>query len=565
MRRIPIIIALSTLTFFAHAQNQKVQFNGTARADIQSNKLGKSDTSNVDQNIKGNTLIDLRMDIKPSDNIKIKTDLRFRNPMGGFWGQGAAIELRHISLKGVTSNKFLKYRFGDIDLKMTPYTLFNNNGDLSNNEAEIFKITRNIAEEENYNYGNYWHQQGVDMAFRLGFDKLIQSVDFTGFIVRNRSVVNNTVPDRLHGGGNIQCNINSKSFIGFIYINLFDLPKTVNNNYVQKFENSVMTGNFNFDFKKFYAFGEGGFSRETFVDTNNTKAIDIKGDFFEIGFGKKLIKNRLSIEASFRRVSDDFYSAGAQTKRNQYYNAPSVLNVVSDKSYLRNSGLFDIVSDPTSYNQTIMPYLTPYKVWYNHVTPYGKATPNRTGFDIEMNYKDSADRYKTSLSIQLLQDTRGEGTTELRKYALINWNGEIAFDKIYSLRKTLSINGGIQYAKSQRDGKNLIEDVDLASQAIDAGATIEIISRIDFLIGTKLIFAKGTEYIDTRNAFNQVTDYTKTNVNVAENLSSIALRYRFTDNVFLTIQGRKYNVNLKNNSEYNYSINQIYMLFNMKF
>jgi len=565
MRRIPIIIALSTLTFFAHAQNQKVQFNGTARGDIESNKLGKSDTSNVDQNIKGNTLVDLRMDIKPSDNIKIKTDLRFRNPMGGFWGQGAAIELRHISLKGVTTNKFFKYRFGDIDLKLTPYTLFNNYGDLSTNEAEIFKTTRDINEEENYNFGNYWHQQGADFAFRLGFDKFIQSTDFTGFIVRNRSVVNNTLPDRLHGGGNIQCNINSKSFIGFNYINLFDLPKTVNDSIKEKFENSVMTSNFKFDFNKFFAFGEGGVSNEKFVNNKNTKTIDIKGNFFEVGIGKKLSKDNVSIEASFRRVSDDFYSAGAQTKRLNYTTSPQVLSSVSNNPYSREDGIFDIVKDPSIYNPTINPQLMKYNLMFNHVTPYGKATPNRTGFDLEINYKDSAERYKTNVSCQLLQDTRGEGTTQLRNYALVNWNGVIAFDKIYHLKKTVSLNAGIQYAKSQREGQNIVKDVDLATQAIDVGATIELVSRFDLLFGSKMVFAKGTEYIDERDTYNQITGFTQKTLDATQMLHAVSLRYRFTDNVMFSLQGSTFKVKDKADSKNDYQIKQIYMLFNMKF
>jgi hypothetical protein len=564
MRRIPVIIALSSLTLWAHAQNQKVQFNGTARGDIENNWLPKSDTSNIDQKIKGNTLVDLRMDIKPSDNIKIKTDIRFSNPMGGFWGQGAAIQLRHISLKGVASN-FFKYRFGDIDLKMTPYTLFNNFGDLSANESEIFRKTREINEEENFNFGNYWHQQGADLAFRLGFDKFIKSADFSGFVVRNRSVTNNIVPDRLHAGGNAQFNINNKSFIGFNYINLFDLPKTVNDTNKAQFQNSVITANFKFDLKYLYLFGEGGISKEKYIDTNKIKQADISGNFFEAGLGKKLLKNQLSIEATFRRVSDDFYSAGAQTRRINYMTTPQVFNVVSNTKYVRGSGIFDLVKDPTIYNPTITPQLMNYSLLFNHVTPYGKATPNRTGFDIELAYKDSADRYTSNLSTQLLQDTRGEGTTELRNYALVNWNGTLAFDKIYSLKKTVSINAGVQYAKSQRDGKTMIKDVDLATQAIDAGATIELISRLDLLFGTKLVLAKGTEYTDIRNLYNQVTGFNQVTINGTQMLHAVSFRYRFTDNVIFSIQGSTFQFKDKANSKNNYAINQIYMLFNMKF
>ena len=119
MKKIPLVIALSFLGFMLTAQNQKVQFNGVARGNIESNSLGENDTTNIDQSIKGNALVDLRFDIRPSDNIRINTDFRFNSPMGGFWGNGSIFQVRHVSMKGV-ANKYFKYRFGDIDLKMTP-------------------------------------------------------------------------------------------------------------------------------------------------------------------------------------------------------------------------------------------------------------------------------------------------------------------------------------------------------------------------------------------------------------------------------------------------------------
>ena len=564
MKKILVIITLSSLAFWANAQNQKITFNGVARGNINNNWLPETDTNNVDQSLNGNTLIDLRMDIHPSDKIRIKTDLRFGNPMGGFWGQGATIQLRHLSIKGVAGN-FLKYRFGDIDLKMTPYTLYNNVGELSKNEADIFKFTREINEEENYNFGNYWHQQGADLAFRLGFDKLIESADVSGFVVRNRSIVGNIVPDRLHAGGYTKININKKSFIGFNYINLFDVPKTVNNSYTAKFSNEVYTSNFKFDFNALYLFGEGGYSREQFTDTSNVQIIDIAGDFFEVGAGKKLLGGQLSIEASYRRVSDDFYSAGAQSKRINMGASPTVLPVVSEEMNARSAGLLDIVSDPSIYNPTITNNFQTAFFQYNPVSPYGKATPNRKGLDLEIAYTDSANKYATSLSAEIMQNVRGEGTEELRNYKLINWNGEIAFDKIFDLEKTIKLNGGIQYGNCQRDGKSIVPDVDYTSKAIDAGLVIELVQRLDFLMGTKMLYAQGTEYSSTINEFNQITDYKLINSNVTEQLNAVGIRYRFNDNITFTVQGNNYSVKFPDQNTADYSINQLFMLFNMKF
>jgi hypothetical protein len=242
-----------------------------------------------------------------------------------------------------------------------------------------------------------------------------------------------------------------------------------------------------------------------------------------------------------------------------------VLPLVANNKFSRTIGLLDIIKDPTIYNASITPQLMKYNVMYNQVTPYGKATPNRTGFDLELNYKDSAEQFKTNLSAQALQDTRGEGTTQLRNYGLINWNGTIAFDKIYNFKKTLELNAGIQYATSQRDGQNLVKDVNLKSQAIDAGAVIELVNRLDFLVGTKLVFAKGTEYVDLRDSYNQITGFNQVSLDCYQVLDAASLRYRFTDNVTFSIQESRYNSVNRNNSKENYSINQFYMLFKMIF
>jgi len=563
MKKIPLLITLSLLTLCVHAQNQKIQFNGTARGEIQSDMLPTSDTINVDQALIGNALVDLRMDIRPADNIRIKTDFRFANPMGGFWGQGATIQLRHISLKGVANN-IVKYRFGNIDLQMSPYTLYNTYAELSEHESEIFKFTRNINEEENFNNKNTWHQQGVDLSCTLGFNKLIESADLTGFVVRNRSVDENIIPDRLHAGGVSKFNINNASYIAANYINLFELPRTVNDTVTTKYQNFVYTSDFKFVFRPLYVFGEAGFSQVQY-EVEGTKPVDIVGEVFEIGVGKKICKNQLKIDASFRRVSDDFFSAGAQSKRINYATTPGIMSVASADKQKRSIGLLDLVRDKNIYNPTISSELMDYDFTLNHVTPYGKATPNRVGGTVLVSYADSAQRYFSTLSGQLLQDTRGEGTEDLRSYTLMQWSGKIAFNNIFDISKTLALTAGAQYANSYRDGHAIVSDVDYTSTAFDIGGEIEFVSRFDFLFGAKLLMAEGTEYTSKRDEYNRIVDYNIKKDNCSQQLYAVALRYRFNDNVNFTVQGSQvtYTNDIVANTDY--KINQLYILFNMRF
>src|SRR5574344_210673 len=152
MKKLYVLIGLAFLGMLAQAQtaNPKIQFNGVARGDMLHNWLASDDTSNIDQSLGGAALVDLHLNIHPNDAVRIHTTLRVKNAIGGFWGQGSSLELREISIKGV-AGKVVKYRFGDIDSKMTEYTLYNNDGEVANNEAHVFDFIREIRHQENFN------------------------------------------------------------------------------------------------------------------------------------------------------------------------------------------------------------------------------------------------------------------------------------------------------------------------------------------------------------------------------------------------------------------------------
>ncbi|MBO4778166.1 MAG: hypothetical protein J5588_06690, partial [Bacteroidales bacterium] len=333
-------LAISGLLVQAQTANPKIQFNGVARGDMSHNWLSSDDTTNVDQSLGGAALIDLHLDIRPSDAVRISSTLRVKNAIGGFWGQGATLELREISIKGVAAKR-IKYRFGDIDSRMTPYTLWNYDGECANNEADVFRFIREIRHQENFNYGSYWRNQGGDLSWRLGFDKGVGSIDFTTFAMRNRSLDDGKTPDRLQAGGTMKFHTISSSQIGFNYINLFDLPKTVSKTYYEKYTNGVGTTDFSFFIGRIHAFGELGFSTINYVDTADTKTVNTKGNFFEVGLEYGFVGAhpylyglpQLSARVSFRRVNQNFFSAGAQSKRINYTSDVNVLPVVGTNSY----------------------------------------------------------------------------------------------------------------------------------------------------------------------------------------------------------------------------------------
>ena len=573
MKKLYVLIGLAFIGMMAQAQtaNPKIQFNGVARGDMLHNWLGSDDTTNVDQSLGGAALVDLHLNINPNDAVRIQTTLRVKNAIGGFWGQGASLELREISIKGVAA-KVIKYRFGDIDSKMTEYTLYNNDGEAANNEAHVFDFIREVRHQENFNIGNYWRNQGVDLAWSLGFDKVVESIDFTTFMMRNKSLNDGKTPDRLQGGGRMVFNFNEKSYLGANYINLFDIPQTVSKTTYEKYSNGVATVNAHIDANVLYLFGEGGVSSIDYTDTSDSKTLDVNGTFFEIGLGKKLAQDQLKAELSFRRVDQNFFSAGAQTKRINYTSAVNVLPVVGENSYTRTISLLDLVTDDAIYNQAISFGLMDYEMIFNNVTPYGKATPNRQGFDVLVSYVDANGIYDTKIDAQLLQDVAGQGSDKKKNYLLARWSGNVNFDKMFQWKKSVSMSGGYQFASASRDedraykqSNALVEAVDLHSHTIDLGASFEIITRLDFLLGTKMLFYKGSDFKAQLNGFNETVKYKCETYDGSQMLSAVGLRYRFNDNISLTAQYDRFNYkdNLDNGNTY--KLNQAFLLFNVQF
>lgn len=571
MKKFLLFIGLAVLGVTSQAQtaNPKIQFNGVARGDMSHNWLSSDDTTNVDQSLGGAALIDLHLDIRPSDAVRISSTLRVKNAIGGFWGQGASLELREISIKGVAAKR-IKYRFGDIDSRMTPYTLWNNSGECANNEADVFRFIREIRHQENFNYHNYWRNQGADLAWRLGFDKGIESIDFTTFAMRNRSLDDGKTPDRMQAGGNMQFNITNHSYIGLNYINLFDLPKTVSKTYYEKYSNGVGTSNFNFLLGHTTAFGEFGFSTINYVDTSDTKTVNTKGNFFELGL-LRLIRQSFIVQASFRRVNPNFFSAGAQSKRINYTSDVNVLPVVGTNSYNRTISLLDLITDDAVYNQAISYGLMDYEMIFNNVTPYGKATPNRQGFDVHLIYVGDS-TFTTEIEVQALQDVAGQGSEKKKNYLLAQWSGDVYFDKIFGWSKSVSLTAGYQFASASRDedrvykmSKQLVEEVDLHSHTVDLGVNVEVLNRVDFLLGTKMLFYKGSDFKATLNEFNETVKYTCETYDGSQMLYAAGLRYRFSDNISLTLQYDRFNYKDKLDEGNSYKINQAFLLFNVLF
>lgn len=261
---------------------KKADFIGGARTYISNNQLvvldSLPDTTSVKRSSGGYSLIDLGVNITPNKSTEIMGMIRIRNAYGGFWGSGVTFDVRQLWVKGIIGN-VVRYQVGDINLKQTPFTLYNHNEDRLLKNPDIFSLQSDIVDYERFYIKNTWRQQGASVDFGFNFAKYIKEITFNGFVTRMNMTNFFDVPERLFGGGNVQL-IQSKNLrLAYHYTNVFDVVGTVLDS--NAFSNRVQSGTaaYNIDLKNWnlLADAEIGNSRE--FSSRDTLAPDLK-DFF---------------------------------------------------------------------------------------------------------------------------------------------------------------------------------------------------------------------------------------------------------------------------------------------
>ncbi len=565
---LPLVIVVLLNVNSVNAQSDKITYNGLGRSVIQNDRLNAGgDTLHGNKSNSGYTLVDEAINIKPNSTTEIQAIVRFRNEYGGFYGNGAGVTFRQLYIKG-KYNDNIRYQFGDLNLSLTKFTLFNSNADGAINEATTFKMLTDINYYENFNSGNTWRQQGVQSDWLIPVEnKKFNSIFVNGFLTRNRAT-NLSFPEMLFGGGSVTIKQSDYFKIGGNYVNLFSLSKTANNS--KAFFNPVITtdfkinGNDSVNFNWYFK-GETGMSQ--LKVENPTGLAGSKNDFFyELSLGGKLNSQGLLFELTYRDVGPQFYSAGAQSKRINFNATPGLFSDVTNLNLLRTPTVFDITRDKTIYNQVISTQLMSYDMTLSNVLPYGVATPNRTGLNANVGYSDTLEIFNAGLDVSLLKEIRGEGTDKLRNFMLVRAKADFFLNKLINWEKVTKLTFGLQLENTRRDDDtHTIGKVNFSSNIIDAGLDIECLKNFDLLLGAKVLAGSGNEYGKVYNALNEITDYSKIdNFKQQQQLLAVGAKYRFSPNIYLTLQGQKFNYNTAMSGA-NYDFLQIFVLFNMKF
>jgi hypothetical protein len=546
------------------------------RVLVTDNKLDgniiKNDISTPNSGVSGYILFDLKPTLKVNKDLSANAILRVKNAFGAFFGDQVAFEFRQFQIMGKV-NKNIDYQIGDINVEMTPYTVFAFPETYNQFEAEVFKMRRNIVNYENFVIGNAWRLQGVQGFANVPFGSTgASSLYINAFGVRTNSTNDLNVPDRILVGTRALYKLKNVLAIGGNYVGLEDIAlKTSIVNYV----NHVVTGDgklslnseaIGVDLK-----GEGGMSSFNYTRTQDNKSVSYNDYFYDVNGSATLRKIGLKLFGGYRNVGPQFSSPSAQTTRINITTNPLLFPTVINNSTLRKditSGptLYDRFTQENVYNRSINPVLYPFLPAFNLIFPYGDATPNRQGFTAGLATDTSMKAVNAEVRADFYNEIIGEGVPDKRKYTGVR--GGIVFDltRIFDLNRRVSINAGGKFEQSKRGGAAAI---DFHSTLIDAGASIEVLKKVDLLGGVKLLTAKGTEYLTVRDEFNLISSansfssFPVYTVNFTQNVYTVGARIRFAELSYFTVHYNISSYNTKIDSFYNYNIKQFFVNYTM--
>ncbi len=559
-------------------EGKKIFFNGLGRTIISQTGIDgnilDADSSTIERLTDGEFLLDLAVNATPNKTSEVQTIIRLRNEFGGFFGAGMSVEVRELWARGIIAD-VIKYRLGDMDVVMSPYTLFNPVEEGSINEPAVFMPQKEVIHyEQFYTNDNTRRLQGAKLDFGVDIAQGIEDIDFSGFIARVRGTDFFTTPTRFISGGqadfstvSLNDSLGLRADFGLNVVHTFDDLQS--GEATTGIRNTVTTLDFDvsiLDKKDFglHLIGETGRSNLE-LKADSVSIFEEDDTFLEIGAKAVLKPQKLTLSATFVDVGPDFFSIGAHSKRIDYTAEKSFYNRLGVDRALRMPSLFDISRDRALYTFQLSDRLMNYDPRFSNTMPYGIATPNRRGLKFGAEYGNAEDKIEARLDGALLKEIRGQGTFELKDFTLIRLAANLNIHRFASWENKFRVTLGYQYESTSRGGLE-VEQVDLSSNMIELGLEAELFPKFELLLGAKLLSAEGREYIPRIDEFNDVKDFPAPfEVDDTENLIGAGIKYEFKKGIYMTLQYQSFSSQLGTDDTNDYDLNQIFVLYNMNF
>lgn len=526
-----VAASLCLLSITASAQDRKVWASGAARSIFQQNSIQTAnDTVTPRQVVSGHALVDLAVNAKPNDQTFLHGMIRIRNDFGGFWGGGVTFDLRQLYVKGLIKNG-IRYQLGDMNYKLTEYTFFSNDEELSGHQVEALNIYRDITRYDLFfNNDNTWRQQGAAVDFGFQFDsKILDELTFDLFssrVAANFGAAN----DRVFLGGSSALKSKKGIWVGANYIDLMDLNGTSQSNV--RFHNPVVTGSMGFlDTTRTIHVGinwESGVSRMYIINDPNASEMS---DFFVDGKIQLYHpKSKIRSHFDYRNVGPQFRSVGAQSKRINYQGINQLFGRYQSAQIVRPITQMDLLQDVSLFQIDLTPQLDDYNPRYDNISPYGKATPNRKGWTVGVEGTAAKQLIEYSLNLDALSEVVGQGTEDLRQFRRLDAGVLVNLDTVLpKFNKPLEVSIGYQNASTTRTTEVSEGNIDLTTGILDLGLKVGVARDVNLMVNLRSINASGNELYNVRDNYSEVFDYTPLVTNLKEQLVLLAFQYKVNE------------------------------------
>lgn len=525
---------------------KKIRFSSYARGLMSAEGLREDADSLGKTVMPGYALTDMGLHILPHSQVEIHAQLRVRSEYGGFWGSGLTLDLRQMWIRGLVNQK-LRYQVGDVDYRMSPFTFYNHEEWILSNPSLLNSPTLGMIEYDLFQNSNRTRrQQGVVVEMGGVIDPWDLSLNASLFTTRIAASDFGSTPDRLLSGGRLRWNAGSSLHGKVNFVQLYDLARTANQPYL--LHHPVLSTEWGWAPSpaqgRFWSLdAEAGLTRLGWnkADPGNPTVQD--RPTLTDGFGWMRWESPLGRRKSGRSpwkgslqawyTGSDYRSAAAQTKRINASRSPMAFKRLESMNVLRPMALNDLYRDASLYQTQVVAGLMEYDPGYGNALPYGLATPNRQGLGLNIaKTVDSTSLWNQSLEVQLLADVRGQGVNNRRMFWLADWRNEWSLHSLLNLRKAWSLSTLVRMEQTTRpdaSGDAIQSDVGLTNLQASFQTRWELGSSWSAFAEWQLYRSLGHDYYAVRNAYSEVVDYSRVDLDRTEQWIGAGLQYTMGD------------------------------------
>jgi hypothetical protein len=310
---------------------------------------------------------------------------------------------------------------------------------------------------------------------------------------------------------------------------------------------------------------ELGNSKVTFDNIAGAPTIP-DGSFLDAGFDLHDKKQSWTIGGSYRSVETSFRSMGAQSRRVDFNMVAKEYPYYTNRESVRPPTILDILTDGNYYNMFLSPNLKVYNPAYENMLPYGKATPNRQGGEVQLGWSHAKKQLlKLGAEGAIYNEITGQGTSNLRSFTHMEAYADLGLNELYKGKKKLHLGLYGRIQNTNRDGTEGIDNIDLKTSQLKVGVEFEIIPKLDLQFAAIFVNAKGNEYLAERDNFNEIIFYNAFKADLKETLYIGGVNYQFSKNNCLKLQFQQTNWGNQLLPENQYKISRFTVLYNLFF